>query len=143
MSSDLQIRDDLCIPAAELRWRFSCSSGPGGQNVNKVASRATLLWDLAHSRVIQDWQRERIQARLPRSYLTAEGEVQVSAQDTRSQLDNRQACLDRLTTLLQRALQRPQARAASKPTRASIARRFDNKKKRGDVKKQRSWKPEA
>jgi ribosome-associated protein len=133
---DLEVLPELTIPASELRWRFSRSSGPGGQHVNTSDSRAELSWNVKNSLAISDSQRLILLSRLgPR--LTA-GVVTVSASEQRSQLRNREIALAKLTDLLAGALA-PAApgRRATKPTRGSTRRRLVAKKQRSTTKQQR------
>lgn len=124
------------VPASELSWRFSHSSGPGGQGVNTSDSRVELGWDVANSRAIDDDLRrrltERLGARLVRGVLT------VAASEERSQLRNRDIARARLADILSRAVAPPpKKRRPTKATRGSVERRLGAKKRRGDVKRMR------
>jgi len=126
----------LRIPAAELRWRFSRSSGPGGQNVNTTDSRVELVFDLAGTGALGPMQRARalrcLEGRL------VEGCVVIAASEHRSQWQNRVAAQRRLLELLQEALKPPPPpRRATKPTRGSRERRLAAKKQRSAIKGQR------
>ena len=133
---DLQLRPGLLIPAAELRWRFSRSSGPGGQNVNTTDSRVELVWDLAASEVLLPALRDRALRRLETRLV--EGCLVIAASEHRSQWQNRVAAQRRLVELLQEALKPPPPpRRATRPTRGSVQRRLAAKKQRGAVKQQR------
>lgn len=126
----------LTIPAAELQWRFSRSSGPGGQSVNTADSRAELSFDVAASPSLGSTYRARALRRL--SGRLVDGVVTVSSQTERSQLRNREAALDRLAELLREAVAPPPApRRATKPTKAAKQRRLDSKKQRGSTKAMR------
>ncbi|WP_461021492.1 alternative ribosome rescue aminoacyl-tRNA hydrolase ArfB [Thalassiella azotivora] len=126
----------LTVPAAELSWRFSRSSGPGGQGVNTADSRVELSWDVAASRVLGDSQRDRVLAAL--SGRLVGGVLTVTAAEHRAQLRNRQAALARLARLLDDALAPPgPSRRPTRPTRASQRRRVDAKKHRGATKRLR------
>lgn len=132
---DLEVNDRLVIPATELDWRFSRSSGPGGQHVNTTDTRAELSWNLAESAVLDDGLRAVLLDRLgPR---TTGGVVTVAASDFRSQLRNREAARDRLAALVRGALRRQRTRRPTKPTRGSKRRRLDSKRKRGETKQLR------
>ena len=138
---DLQLSGRWVIPAAELRWRFSRSSGPGGQNVNTTDSRVELLFDLAATpslpQHLQIRALRRLEARL------VEGCVVIAASEHRSQWQNRVAAQRRLVELLQEAIKPPPPpRRATKPTRGSVQRRLATKKQRGAVKQQRSGRPQ-
>ena len=136
MPGALQVRDDVVVPESELRWRFSRSSGPGGQSVNTTDSRVELSLDLAASRAFTEPQRARLLERL--RHRTSHGVVTVTASEHRSQLRNREAAEQRLAQLLREGLAPvPPQRRASRPTRSSVRRRLDSKRRRGDVKQQR------
>jgi len=129
------------IPAAELRWRFSRSSGPGGQNVNTTDSRVELLFDLAATPSLPPQLRARALRRLEARLL--EGCVVIAASEHRSQWQNRVAAQRRLVELLQEAIKPPPPpRRPTKPTRASVQRRLAAKKQRGAVKQQRQGRPQ-
>jgi ribosome-associated protein len=139
-SADLQVPlaggAVLCIPAAELRWRFSRSSGPGGQSVNTTDSRVELLFDLAASGALGPMQRARAQRRLEGRLL--DGCVLIAASEHRSQWQNRMAAQRRLVALLQEALAPPPPpRRATRPTRGSVERRLAAKQRRSAIKGQR------
>ena len=132
---DIPVISDLVIPAAELQWRFARSSGPGGQNVNKLETAVELLFDLQASSVLGEVRRRRLQERLG-SRLSG-GVLRVVAAEHRSQWRNRQLALERLAALLREGLKPPpKPRRATKPTRGS-QRRLDAKKQRGQLKQQR------
>ena len=134
--ADLQITPGLWIPAAELAWRFSRSSGPGGQNVNRTDSRAELVWDLQASAVLPPLLRARALRRLEGRLV--EGCVLIAASEHRSQWQNRVAAQRRLVELLQEAIQPPPPpRRATRPTRGSVERRLAAKQRRSAIKGQR------
>ena len=136
----LVVRPDLVLPADELSVEVSRSGGPGGQNVNKVATRVTLRWSVAASRVLDAERRARLLHVLaPR--LTREGELVIHCDETRSQAQNRELARLRLAELLRRALHVPRKRRASKPTRASRERRHAGKRRRSEVKRLRGRPP--
>jgi ribosome-associated protein len=133
---DLRLREPWVIPAAELRWRFSRSGGPGGQNVNTTDSRVELLFDLAGTPSLPLQLRARASRRLEARLV--EGCVVIAASEHRSQWQNRVAAQRRLVALLQEAIKPPPPpRRATKPTRGSVQRRLQAKKQRGAVKQQR------
>ena len=132
---ELPIRAGLSIPLTEIELRTSRSSGPGGQHANVTASRVEAVFDVAASGALNDAQKERVTARLG-------SRVTASAQDTRSQLRNRELALERLAARLAHALEVRRPRTATRPTKASRRRRLDSKKRRGDVKRDRRWKPD-
>ncbi len=126
----LEIRPGVAIPLIEVELRTSRSSGPGGQHANVTASRVEAVFDVAASEALTDAQKARIAARLgPR--------VTATAQDTRSQLRNRELALERLAHRLAHALEVRRPRTATRPTKASKRRRVDAKKRRGDIKRAR------
>jgi ribosome-associated protein len=123
----------LTIPASELSWRFSRSSGPGGQSVNTADSRAELSFDVAGSPTLGGIYRARALERL--SGRLVDGVVTVSSQTERSQLLNREAAMERLAALLAEAVAPPPpARRPTKPTKGAKERRLDSKKRRGQSK---------
>jgi ribosome-associated protein len=133
MAGDLRVNARLTIPAAELQWRFSRSSGPGGQSVNTADSRAELFFDVAGSPALGATYRQRALERL--SGRLVDGVVTVSSQTERSQLRNREAAMERLAELLRDAVAPPPAsRRATKPSKAAKQRRLDSKRKRGETK---------
>jgi ribosome-associated protein len=126
----------LTIPAPELQWKFSRSSGPGGQHVNTSDSRVQLTWNVAESAAIDDDQRSLLLTRLGRRLVGGAVTVTVSAQ--RSQLRNRETALDTLADLVRTALAPPgPLRRATKPTRGSARRHLAAKKQRSATKQQR------
>ena len=134
--ADLRISPLVTIPEDELSVSFSRSGGPGGQNVNKVASKAELRWVPAQSRALSEADRTWLLARLgPR--LTTLGELIVTSTKTRDQLRNRTDCEDKLAEIVRLALARPKARRATKPSRGAKERRLKAKKVRGEIKRAR------
>ena len=133
---DLEVSRALTIPSSELSWRFSRSSGPGGQHVNTSDSRVELSWNVVNSAALSDMQRLILVTRLG-SRLIA-GVITVTASERRSQLRNREIALARLADLVAEGLA-PEAarRRATKPTRASNRRRLAAKQQRGATKQQR------
>jgi ribosome-associated protein len=126
----LPIARGVAVPLSEIELRTSRSSGPGGQHANVTASRVEVVFDVGASRVLDDEQKRRITARCGPV-------VRAVAQDTRSQLRNRELALERLRTRLEAALIVPRARRATKPTTASRRRRIETKRHRGAVKRLR------
>ena len=139
-TDDLQVTSAVRIPAAELGWRFSRSSGPGGQNVNTTDSRVELVFDLAASAALPPTIKARALRRLEGRLV--EGCVVIAASEHRSQWQNRVAAQRRLVELLQEAIKPPPPpRRATKPTRGSKERRLAAKKLRGAIKGQRGSRP--
>jgi ribosome-associated protein len=133
---DVWVNDRLIIPAAELAWRFSRSSGPGGQGVNTTDSRVELSWDLAGSPMLSPAMRERALERLAARLVN--GVVTITASEHRSQLRNREAAAARLGGLVAAAIAPPpRVRRATRPTKGSVERRISEKKRRGQIKKGR------
>ncbi len=133
---DLRVNQDLLVPASELEWRFSRAGGPGGQHVNKTASRAELVWNVKASAVPTERQRSILCDRLA-SRLDADGSLRISTAEHRSQHRNRGAAADRMAALLAAALQPRKRRRATRPTLASKRRRIDAKRRRGQKKADR------
>jgi ribosome-associated protein len=130
MANELPIRPGVAIPLDEIELRTSRSSGPGGQHANVTASRVEAVFDVGASSALSESQKARIQSRLgPR--------VTASAQDTRSQLRNRELALERLAARLSHALEVRRPRQKTRPTAASKRRRVEGKKRRGDIKRNR------
>ena len=135
-SGDLPVVGDLVVPAAALRWRFSRSSGPGGQGVNTADSRVELSVALAEIPGLTDTQRGRLAGRLGGRLV--DGVLTIAASEHRQQLRNRQAARERLAAVLRAALAPPPpARRRTKPTRGSQERRIQAKKQRGELKRGR------
>lgn len=120
----------------ELEFQTSRSSGPGGQNVNKVESRVELRFRLATSELLSDEQKQTLQQKLA-SKLTAEGELLVVAQEDRSQLRNREIALRKFHDMLTKALHKPKPRKATKPSKGAVRQRLESKKKHGEKKANR------
>ena len=138
---DLPLGRGLTIPSAELAWRFSRASGPGGQNVNTTDSRVTLLFPLATTSALPPALRERALRRLA-GRLVEGGTLAITAQEHRSQWRNRQAAQERLVSLLEEAIRPPAPpRRRTRPTKGSVERRLATKKLRSSVKGQRRARP--
>ena len=132
----LRITSGLAIAEAELQFDFVTSSGPGGQNVNKVASAVQLRFDLRQSRSLPEPVRMRL-ARLAGRRLSQDGVLVITAQRFRSQERNRQDALDRLVALIRRAAEPPRPRRPTRPSAASRERRLAGKARRARLKAQR------
>ncbi len=133
----VRVRDDIDIGEDEIGFSFSRSSGPGGQNVNKVATRVTVLWDVQSSKSVNDADRTRIRRRLA-GRINREGILRVTSSRHRTRKANRTAALIRFAELLSTALERRPPRVPTKPTRAAKERRLAGKRRRGLQKRERS-----
>jgi ribosome-associated protein len=142
MTDDLLIiNQDVQIPQAELTFRFTTSSGPGGQHANKAATQVTLLFDVANSPSLDETSRSRLLARLA-NRLDKEGVLHISAQESRSQAQNRATAVARLQQILAEGLKLPKKRRPTRPSRAAHERRLQSKRRRSQLKQRRRspWK---
>jgi ribosome-associated protein len=136
MPGMLVIQSGIAIPAAELHWRFSRSSGPGGQGVNTADSRVELSWNLAETTALPEALKARALDRLAGRLV--DGVITIAASEHRAQLRNRTAAEARLAALLREAIAAPpRARRATKPTKGSVERRIAAKKRRSNIKQNR------
>jgi len=142
MDDDLVVRPSVVIPQSELVWRFSRSSGPGGQGVNTTDSKAQLTFDVARSPSIPEALRTRAVDRLATRLI--DGRLTITASEQRSQLQNRRAAEQRLVEALRAALAPPpRKRRPTKPSRSAVDRRIKEKKSRGMTKRLRSSRHDA
>ena len=133
---DLKITKTLVIPSSEIKWRFSRSSGPGGQNVNKIESRVEIIFDLEDSKVLNDYQKEILKRNLKNKLVN--NSLRLAVQEHRNQLLNRQLALMKFSSILKNALNKPfKIRKSTQPTKESQKKRVEVKKKRGELKKSR------
>jgi ribosome-associated protein len=132
----LRINNKVSIPLAELRFRFSRSSGPGGQHVQKSSTRVELLFDVPNSPSLTDTQRQRVLKRLS-SYVDSTGTLHLVSQSERSQWRNREEVMARFETLMRKALKRRKRRKPTRPTAASRERRLREKRRRSEIKQRR------
>ena len=128
------LKDDL---NQELSFSFSRSSGPGGQNVNKVNTKVTLRFSIAESDILTDEQKGILEEKLA-NQMTKEGEVLLTCQDSRSQLKNKEEAVRKLYDLLNEALKKKKKRKPTKPTKASKERRIQDKKANSEKKTRRN-----
>lgn len=136
MQEPLRITNDVVIPAAELRWRFDPSGGPGGQHANRSSTRVELSFDLASSPSVPDNLRERIMRRL--ATRTHEGIIAITVDESRSQWRNRVIARRRLARMLRDAARREaRARIPTRPSAAARRRRLRRKRRRGEIKRLR------
>jgi ribosome-associated protein len=130
------VTPNLHIHEDELQFQFKLASGPGGQNVNKVATAAELRFDVARSPSLPEAVRARLLA-LAGNRLTQDGELLITARRFRSQERNRQDATERLIALIQKATEAPKPRIKTKPSRAAKQRRMDDKRRLGEKKQTR------
>ncbi|MEW9529394.1 alternative ribosome rescue aminoacyl-tRNA hydrolase ArfB [Microbispora sp. NPDC049125] len=136
MPGPLHVRGSFVIPEAELGWRFSRSSGPGGQGVNTTDSRVELSFDVAATTALGPALKARAMERLASRLV--DGVITIAASEHRSQLRNREAAEERLAALLREAVAPPpKKRRATKPSRGAVERRLTAKKRRSEVKRWR------
>lgn len=132
----LTVTDAIAIPEGELTWQYARAGGPGGQNVNKVESKAILRWGVAASPSVPEPVKQRLTAAHP-SHLTNDGEFLVTSQRYRDQERNRQDCLEKLAAMIRVAAVPPRPRKKTKPSKASKARRLAEKKHNSERKARR------
>jgi ribosome-associated protein len=136
MTAPIRVARGVQVPAAALEWRAVRSSGPGGQNVNKVASKVELRVDLSQVTGLDTAARARLRA-LAAKRLDAEGRLLVTSQRTRDQLRNLEDAKAKVQTLIERALRPPRPRRLTQPSPGAVERRLRSKKARSSVKRQR------
>lgn len=136
----LSITPDLAIDDRELTETFIRASGPGGQNVNKVATAVQLRFDVRHSPSLSEAVRERL-IRLAGKRISEDGELVIEARRYRTQEQNREDARQRLAALIRSALEPPKPRRATRVTKAAKARRLESKRQRSQVKHLRRTKP--
>ena len=133
---NLVINSNLEIPANEIQWRFTRSSGSGGQNVNKRDSRVEIMFDASESKVLTSYQKHRICNQDETKLVN--GCICIAVQDNRTQYQNRKLALNRLAATLRDLLKpSPKKRRETTPTRSSRRKRVESKKKRGELKRNR------
>jgi ribosome-associated protein len=132
----MQISAIFILPDSELNIDFVRASGPGGQNINKVASAAQLRFDVRNSPSLSDEVKSRL-IKLAGSKMTTAGVLLIEAKRYRTQEQNRADAEERLVTLIQKALIMPKRRRPTRPSMASKAKRIDSKKQRGEIKRMR------
>lgn len=139
----ITINEDVSIPLAELQFRFATGGGPGGQHANRRATKVRLLFDIAQSPALDEATRNRLLQRLE-GRLDQRGVLQIDAQESRSQHQNRMMAMERFQDILREALTEEAERKPTKPTRAAKRRRLIEKKKRSQIKSDRrkKWSPD-
>ena len=136
---DLIITSRLVIPSRELKWRFSRSSGPGGQKVNKTNTRVEIIFNIKESKVLNDYQKKVLTKKLKTKLVN--NCICLAVQEERNQLLNRQIAIKRISSEIRNSLKNSsKIRKATKPSKASQNKRLDSKKKRGELKKNRQIK---
>ena len=136
---DLIITSRLVIPSRELKWRFSRSSGPGGQKVNKTNTRVEIIFNIEESKVLNDYQKKVLTKKLKTKLVN--NCICLAVQEERNQLLNRQIAIIRISSVIRNSLKNSsKVRKATKPSKASQNRRLDSKKNRGELKKNRQRK---
>ena len=132
---DLIITSRLVIPSRELKWRFSRSSGPGGQKVNKTNTRVEIIFNIEESKVLNDYEKKVITKKLKTKLVN--NCICIAVQEERNQLLNRQIAIARISSLIRNSLKNfTKVRKATKPSKASQNRRLDSKKKTGRIKEE-------
>ena len=132
----LKVNDNITIPSEFITFSAARSSGPGGQNVNKVNSQVIMRFDLNRCPALNDHVKIRLR-NLARPYLLADGNILINSQQDRSQHQNKRICLEKLQELILKALVRPKTRKPTKPSKAAIQKRIDSKKQRSKLKQMR------
>lgn len=135
-TAGLKVATDTMIPFGEFEMVAIHGGGPGGQHVNRSATRIALTWNIRNSSAINDSQRTRLLDRLA-SRIDCNGEIRIVAGEFRSQQQNRRAAIERLRLLVSRALIVPRTRKPTRPSRAAVQERLDDKRRRSLAKQQR------
>ena len=131
-----EITPELKIPLSQLQFAFVRSSGPGGQNVNKVSSKAVLRWNVTASGLLDVDSIARLAVSFP-THLTKDGELVMTSQRTRDAIKNREDCLEKLKAMLLVAIKKPKRRILTRPTKGSVQRRLNTKARHSQKKRRR------
>lgn len=138
----IPISNTIALSESEIQIDFIRSAGPGGQNVNKVATATQLRFDVANSPSLPEDVRERL-LKLGGKKITGAGTLIITARRFRSQEQNRQDAIDRLVALIRKSAERPKPRLKTKPSASAKHRRLEAKRQRGQIKRRRQSKPLA
>jgi ribosome-associated protein len=141
MSRSLIISPELVIPGSELGLSYARSAGPGGQNVNKVSTKAVLRWQVAATPSLAPAVRQRFVAKYG-NRINAAGELVIAADEHREQSRNVTACYERLREMIVAVLKPPRKRVKTRPSRAAVERRVEAKNRRSETKERRRFRPE-
>lgn len=125
--------------SSELSFKTSRSSGAGGQNVNKVETAVTVMWNVSESQLFSDYQKQMIMTKL-KNRINSDGILQLTATESRTQLQNKKAATERILEIVDQAIYIPKLRKATKPSKGKIQKRLDNKKKISEKKENRKFK---
>jgi ribosome-associated protein len=136
----IEVTRQLLIPDSELSFQFITAPGPGGQNVNKVATAVQLRFNIVHSTSLPEAVRARLLMQQG-SKVSKQGDIVIKASQYRTQERNKQDAIDRLIAIIKKATEIPKARRKTKPTRASVQRRLDKKKRESAKKTSRRFGP--
>tara|TARA_B100001250_G_C19763590_1_gene773634 strand:+ start:568 stop:996 length:429 start_codon:yes stop_codon:yes gene_type:complete len=133
---NIEITRKFIIPINEIKWRFSRSSGPGGQNVNKIESQVEIIFNIHKSKSLNSFNKNLLLKKLNNKIIN--GCISIKVQERRTQLQNRQVAIQKLTSLIQEIIiSQDKVRKMTTPTKSSQRRRVDSKKKRGVLKRNR------
>ena len=127
--------------STELTYKTSRSSGAGGQNVNKVETSVTVIWNVSESRFFSDEEKELISKKL-KNRINTDGILQLSVSESRTQYQNKKIANQRILEIVNTSLIRPKSRKATKPSKAQLAKRIENKKKLSEKKESRRFRPD-
>ena len=137
----LQVSKKLIIPTNEIQWRFSRSSGPGGQNVNKIESQVEIIFNIEKSKALNTFQKNLLLTKLNNKIIN--GCISLKVKEKRTQFKNRQLARQKLTSLIKKIIMSEEkVRKVTTPTKYSQRRRIESKKKRGELKQNRQNKLE-
>jgi len=142
MAEPIRIAKGILVPGAAIEWHAVRSSGPGGQNVNKVASKVEMRVELSGVTGLSTLARARLAA-LAAPRLDGDGRLLVTSQRTRDQLRNLEDAREKVKKLVERALKEPRARRLTQPSRGAVERRLQHKRVRSAVKRERRTSPDA